>query len=89
MLCNATLISFILQFVVYGGFWIAISLLFLGLFVGCNFCRARDIADFRERIREEGILLKRTRQGSNRQSVSTGNDIEERRDVPVGTTESQ
>ena len=73
----------------YGGFWIAISLLFLGLFVGSNFCRARDIADFRQRIREEGILLKSTRHGSNLQSINNGNRIEERREVPVGTTESQ
>ena len=56
---------------------------------GCNFCSKRDFEEFRRRTRDEGVLFNRTTQGSNRPSDHNINNIEERRDVPVGTIESQ
>ena len=76
------------QFLVYGGFWIAISLLFIALFVGCNFCRAKDRDDFKQKFRNEGLLLNNKSTTSNPQAISNSNE-EGRRDVPVGTIESQ
>jgi len=80
---------FSFQFIVYGGFWIAISLLFVALFVGSNFCRGEDIESYKRRVREEGILLSRIG-NSNRQNLPKGTMTDEgRRDVPVGATEPQ
>ena len=78
----------IFQFLVYGGFWIAISLLFIVLFVGSNFCRTKDIEDFRQKVRNEGFLLNNKYESSNDQIISKANE-EGRRDVPVGSIESQ
>ena len=76
------------QFLVYGAFWIAISLLFIALFVGCNFCRAKDRDDFKQKFRNEGLLLNNKSTTLNPQAISNSNE-EGRRDVPVGTIESQ
>ena len=78
------------QFVVYGGFWIATSLLFICLFVACNFCSTTNIASYKEKVRNEGLILNVTNNASNGKTISKGIVIEDgRRDVPVGSTESQ
>ena len=57
--------------------------------MGSNFCRGEDIESYKQRVREEGILLSRIGD-SNRQNPPKGTMADEgRRDVPVGATETQ
>ena len=81
-------IVFLLQFIVYGGFWIAISILFVGLFVIGNFFTSSGLADFKQKIRDEGIILNGTNDPNPTLRKGRVTD-DERRDVPVGTIEAQ
>ena len=74
---------------VYGGFWIAVSLLFVVLFLGCNFSNKSRIGKFTEKFKDEGFILNVTT-NTNPEMLSINSGIEEgRRDAPIGSTEPQ
>ena len=74
---------------VYGGFWIAISLLFIVLFLGYNFSNKSRIGKLKEKFKDEGFILNVTT-NTNPEMLSINSGIEEgRRDAPIGSTEPQ
>ena len=74
---------------VYGGFWIAVSLLFVVLFLGSNFSNKSRIGKFTEKFKDEGFILNVTT-NTNPEMLSIKSGIEEgRRDAPIGSTEPQ